>query len=768
MPYTCIGATLLLVMLVLIAFKPASSQVCNYQMRDCICDSSESVCNFSIVIEAFPTFTSYELKKVPGMAGLQRGALGGIYYFNTTSGSLVPNNIMVGGHGRCSSISNEAFGNSNCSIPMTVDGKTYRTFLAVNGLIPGPNLIVYYNQTIVVNVINALHSDSISIHWHGMHQHNTPWMDGVAGISHCPIIPGASFTYIFKSNPSGTFWYHSHSGAQRTEGMFGALIVKEINNVPQLTLSSTEYILSLLDWQLEPSDVLFTRLRSKIGFFPSVPYGVVPTGGTNWVNYGADNTLVGTIPYWSGLINGLGRHPAVPYATSRLSIFNVAYRDDTMANPAYYRFRLIGAQSLYAYRFSISGHSLKLIATDGFLIQPVDVDYIIIHGGERYDFALRPKNVIEANGRTDYLILAETLEVDLTAPGPPYPSFNHIAEAILHYGDNTNQPNPASYNQTNAAYNLGCGKGGQRTCVAINCLFQNYHPSYNISCMSLTALKLLYQTPMDEMPGIPISTIFLNFGFEGVGSAVNGRNFVPPTFPLQSQPGSSLAGENFCQSGSVDCSQTCFCINIVNITSPNSTIEMVFSSVGKGYNFAHPIHLHGHSFHVAGIFYGTYNQNTGYVVINNTDVTCGSDSHCTNPTWSSTYTQSIITVDDSTIRKDTIVVPAGGYVRVQFVANNPGYWLLHCHLEPHQVEGMSILIDELQSLQNPPLAELTQSQKCGNFYWNVSSFETKLAFNPNQSKGYGAVSDFALKVSILFYVSDHYSWGVSADQVLYI
>ena len=57
-------------------------------------------------------------------------------------------------------------------------------------------------------------------------------------------------------------------------------------------------------------------------------------------------------------------------------------------------------------------------------------------------------------------------------------------------------------------------------------------------------------------------------------------------------------------------------------------------------------------------------------------------SHVTNPTISST-----------TIRKDTIIVPAGGYVRVQFIANNPGYWFLHCHLEPHQVEGMSVLID---------------------------------------------------------------------------
>ena len=720
------------------------SQVCNYQMRDCICDISQKVCNFNLLIEAMPTFTSYELNSLPampGMTGLYRGALGGIYYFDST-GSLAPSNITVPGHGRCSGIANGAFGKQNCSIPMTVDGETYRTFLAVNGLIPGPNLIVYYNQTVSVNVVNALHSDSISIHWHGMHQKNTPWMDGVAGISHCPIIPGASFTYIFKADPSGTFWYHSHSGAQRTEGIFGALIVKEVGNTPKLNLKAEEHILSLLDWQLEPSDVLFTRLRSKIGFFPpSIPYGAVPTGGPYWVKFGADNTLVGTIPYWSGIINGLGRHPSVPYNSSRLSVFNVAYRDDTVANPAYYRFRLIGAQSLYAYRFSISGHSLLLMATDGYLIQPVQVDYIIIHGGERFDFALKPKNVSEAGSSRDYLILAETLEVDTSAAGPPYPSFNHTAEAILHYGDNTNQPSSASYSQISASYSLDCGKNGLRPCIAINCLFESYHPSYNTSCMTLTSLQLLYPTPANELPGTPTSTIFLNFGFEGVGSAVNGRNFVPPTFPLQSQPGKSLADEYICSSGVVDCSKTsCFCTNIVNITN-NSTVEMVFSSVGRGYNFAHPIHLHGHSFHVASINYGTYSSSTGFVTGTNTNVTCNSDYYCTDPTWNSKYLPSNPTVTSTTIRKDTIIVPAGGYVRVRFIANNPGYWFLHCHLEPHQVEGMSVLIDELQNQQNPPPTEL--NQVCGNFYWDVASFENKLAFNPYASKKDGELTSTA-------------------------
>ena len=69
---------------------------------------------------------------------------------------------------------------------------------------------------------------------------------------------------------------------------------------------------------------------------------------------------------------------AVDIVPTRLSEFNV---EDGKT----YRFRLIGAQGTYAYRFSIDKHKLLLVAADGYFIQPQEVDYIIIHTGERYD-----------------------------------------------------------------------------------------------------------------------------------------------------------------------------------------------------------------------------------------------------------------------------------------------------------------------------------------------------------------------------------------------
>ena len=41
-----------------------------------------------------------------------------------------------------------------------------------------------------------------------------------------------------------------------------------------------------------------------------------------------------------------------------------------------------------------------------------------------------------------------------------------------------------------------------------------------------------------------------------------------------------------------------------------------------------------------------------------------------------------------------MIVPVGGYVVIRFRADNPGWWFLHCHIEPHQLEGMSMVVRE--------------------------------------------------------------------------
>ena len=101
-------------------------------------------------------------------------------------------------------------------------------------------------------------------------------MDGVGKVTQCPIGPQSSFLYSYTATPSGTFWYHSHSGAQRTDGLFGALIVKErpakmnktrtdlckhgVHEAFKFKDLPDQHTLTLLDWQQEASlDLLVCR-----------------------------------------------------------------------------------------------------------------------------------------------------------------------------------------------------------------------------------------------------------------------------------------------------------------------------------------------------------------------------------------------------------------------------------------------------------------------------------------------------------------------------
>ena len=50
----------------------------------------------------------------------------------------------------------------------------------------------------------------------------------------------------FQAKPKGTFWYHSHVGPQRTNGAFGALIIKE--RPKDGVVEPRDMLMTLGDW----------------------------------------------------------------------------------------------------------------------------------------------------------------------------------------------------------------------------------------------------------------------------------------------------------------------------------------------------------------------------------------------------------------------------------------------------------------------------------------------------------------------------------------
>lgn len=65
---------------------------------------------------------------------------------------------------------------------------TQRTALTVNRMIPGPTVQVCVGDYVVVDVLNHLQTESVTIHWHGLFQNGSPHYDGVPHLTQCPIL----------------------------------------------------------------------------------------------------------------------------------------------------------------------------------------------------------------------------------------------------------------------------------------------------------------------------------------------------------------------------------------------------------------------------------------------------------------------------------------------------------------------------------------------------------------------------------------------------
>ena len=79
---------------------------------------------------------------------------------------------------------------------------------------------------------------------------------------------------------------------------------------------------------------------------------------------------------------------------------------------------------------------------------------------------------------------------------------------------------------------------------------------------------------------------------------------------------------------------------------------------------AHPIHLHGHDFAILAQSEQPYKAST--VKINR----------------------------DNPPRRDVALLPVNGYLIIAFKADNPGVWLMHCHIVWHASSGLALQILE--------------------------------------------------------------------------
>ncbi|KAJ3064087.1 hypothetical protein HDU99_004587 [Rhizoclosmatium hyalinum] len=243
------------------------------------------------------------------------------------------------------------------------DGFAMDMMLA-NGQIDYP-IVVNRGDDVVVTVFNNLNV-STAIHWHGMFQKGTPWMDGAGMVTQCPIQPGDVYIYEFNvGDQVGTYWWHAHFKSQYINGLRGPFIIKDPRD-PYLRQYDYDLTVTLTDFFHNGSDYLL-----------------------NNIFYNANNTNADEPVPESGLIGGVGRYDcSITQSKNKNCKNNNPLKQYTVTPGKRYRIRLINTAAQAHYTFSIDGHNLTVIEQDGVYTDPTVVNEISIHTAQRYSFIL--------------------------------------------------------------------------------------------------------------------------------------------------------------------------------------------------------------------------------------------------------------------------------------------------------------------------------------------------------------------------------------------
>ena len=223
--------------------------------------------------------------------------------------------------------------------------------------------------------VNDLTSGN-TLHWHGIALRND--MDGVHDLTQMPVEPSGKFTYRFTVPDSGTYWFHPHMGLELDRGLYAPLVVEDPNDPVASDVDVTLMLDDWLDGYGRTQQQVLAQLQSSGGHSGHMGSGDMgnmgASGGMGGMGSGGMGSmmggLTGDVTYPLHVING--RAPSE--------------RETIDAKPGQrVRIRLINAGSDTAYRVAVGGHRLTVTHADGFPVQPVEVDNVVLGMGERYD-----------------------------------------------------------------------------------------------------------------------------------------------------------------------------------------------------------------------------------------------------------------------------------------------------------------------------------------------------------------------------------------------
>ncbi len=274
-----------------------------------------------------------------------------------------------------------------------------RIATAINGTVPGPTLRWKEGETVTLRVKNNLSVDT-SIHWHGMILDYR--MDGVPGLSFDGIKPGETFTYRFKVNQSGTYWYHSHSGFQEQTGMHGVIVIEPKNPYPYKF--DREHVISLADWTDEDPTRVYGKLK-KLSHYYNFNERTVGDLVRELKKDGLKKTFNNRKMWNEMRMSQRDLSDVTGYTYTYLmnsSTPREGWRGIFKAGEKVL-LRFVNTSAMSFFDVRIPGLKMTVVASDGQYIKPVSVDEFRIGVAENYDV------IVEPDASQAYTIFAQSL-----------------------------------------------------------------------------------------------------------------------------------------------------------------------------------------------------------------------------------------------------------------------------------------------------------------------------------------------------------------------
>ncbi|MBK6303316.1 MAG: copper resistance system multicopper oxidase [Arcobacter sp.] len=510
----------------------------------------------------------------------------------------------------------------------------------VNGMLSGPTLRWKEGDTVTINVTNNLNEDT-SIHWHGIIL--PPAMDGVPGISFDGIKPGETFTYKFPILQSGTYWYHSHSGFQEQEGVFGAIIIEPKIKDPYEY--DREYVISLSDWSDEKPSSVYRKIKLSSSYYNFKQRTVgdfideVKEKGffeafserKMWNEMKMTDRDISDVSGYTYTYLMNGENPATGFK----ALFK---------NGEKIRLRFINSAAMTFFDVRIPGLKMTVVAADGNNIQPVTVDEFRIGVAETYDVIVEPEVnkaysiFAQSIDRSGYALGALTFDEKVIAQTPQMDAFPILTHADMGMGGTSDN---------NSEHDMSTMETQKPT-------MNHSMMGHDMSTMNSNQKKEIPITKLEESTGVQVDAVAMNPQYRlsdpGVGLRNNGRRVLTYADLKSLTP-------------------------TTNDKYPDREIILRLTGNMERYMWS----INGITYKDAKPLEFKYGERLRITYINDTMMNHPMHLH---GMWSD-----LETGDDNYLpRKHTIVVQPGSKISFRVNVDAKGSWAYHCHLLYHMTD----------------------------------------------------------------------------------